>query len=427
MKTQRHTHPNFFRFLLRAFQILRRYGLSSKKMEAKLDQYVNILREHNIRPTFPITAEVLKRHSRVIEKYLNDGVEFAIHGFQHIDYSKLSEEEIFQHLGKSIDLFRQNNILFSGFRFPYLKFDKKCMDALSRFPIKWDSSHSVYWDVRGDLKAKNVKWQNYESMLNQYDYKNSSSHVSLPRIHGSLLEIPVSLPDDDLLERLGVKGNGLAKEIWGEILAQTYLRGELFALQLHPERIFLFGEALVSLIESSRQFSPRVWIARMSDIFKWWAEKKTFSVNLDEKGNGIYEVDAECSTQATILVKSNGFENGKFYNGFDIVKERRFSIKSKTRPIIGIPENSPSELREFLKNEGFIYEINENKGQYSVYLNNFRDFSEKDELKALEIINRGESPLIRFWRWPFGYKSAVTITGDIDALTSADFLLSFSG
>jgi hypothetical protein len=396
-------------------------------METKLDQYINILREHNIVPTFPITAEVLKRHPHIIEKYANDGVEFAIHGLQHIDYSNLSEEELFQHLGKSIDLFRQNNILFSGFRFPYLKFDKKCVDVLSRFPIKWDSSSSIYWDVMGDLKAEKMNLQNYESMLNQYDYKNSSNHISLPRDHGNLLEIPVSLPDDDLLERLGVKGNGLAEEIWGGILVQTYLRGELFALQLHPERILLLREALVSMIETSRQLSPGVWIATMGDIYKWWEEKKTFSVNLNEKGNGVYEVDAECSAQATLLLKSNGFENGKFYNGFDVVKEHRFSIKSKTRPVIGISEISPSELREFLRNEGFIFEPGNEKERYSVYLDRFKTFSEKDETEALRIIHNTNSPLIRFWRWPLGYKSALAITGDIDDLTSVDFFLRLFG
>ena len=302
---QFHTHPNFFQFLLRAFQILRRYGLSSKKMESKLDQYINILREYGIIPTFPITAEVLKRHPHIIEKYANDGVEFAIHGLQHIDYSNLSEEDLSEHLGKSIDLFKKNNITFSGFRFPYLKYDKKCMDALSKLPIKWDSSTSIYWDVMGDVKVKKMNLQNYESMLNQYDYKDSSNHISLPRDCGNLLEIPVSLPDDDLLERVGVKGNGLAEEIWGGILAQTYLRGELFALQLHPERIFLFREALVSTIETSRQLSPRVWIARMSDIFKWWEEKKDFSVKLNRKSDGEFEVDVKCSPRATVLVRSH--------------------------------------------------------------------------------------------------------------------------
>jgi hypothetical protein len=390
-------------------------------MESKLDQYINILREYGIIPTFPITAEVLKRHPHIIEKYANDGVEFAIHGLQHIDYSNLSEEDLSEHLGKSIDLFKKNNITFSGFRFPYLKYDKKCMDALSKLPIKWDSSTSIYWDVMGDVKVEKMNLQNYESMLNQYDYKNSSNHISLPRDHGNLLEIPVSLPDDDLLERVGVKGNGLPEEIWGRILVQTYLRGELFALQLHPERIFLFRKALVSMIEIPRQLSPGVWIATMGDIYKWWAEKKKFSVNLDTKGEGVYEVDAKCSAQATILMKSNGFENGKFYHGFDIVKERRFSIKGQRRPVIGIPIESSPELVEFLRNEGFIFEPGNEKEKYSVYLDRFKTFSGKDEKEALRIIHNTNSPLIRFWRWPSGYKSALTITGDIDALTSMDF------
>jgi len=421
------THQRFFDLILRFLKILNRYGLFRNRAIPRLEEYIRILRKYQIVPTLPIPAGVLDRHSHVIEKYSNDGIEFAIHGYQHTDYSMLSEEELLQHLGNSIALFEKNHVTFSGFKFPYLKFDKKCVDALSRFPIKWDSSHSIYWNVMSYLKVENLNRHNFESMLNQYDYKDSSNHVSLPRVYCNLLEIPVSLPDDDLLERLGVEGNGLAKEIWGGILAQTYLRGELFSLQLHPERIFLFREALVSTIEASRQLSPKVWIATMGDIYEWWDEKKKFSVNLNDKGNGEYEVEAKCSPKATVLAKLDGSENSKFYHGFDIVKEHRFSIKSERRPVIGIPETSPAELREFLKNEGFVYELSDNKEQYSLYLDNFREFSEKDELKALEFINKGDSPLIRFWRWPSGYKSALAIIGDIDALTSMDFFLRLFG
>jgi hypothetical protein len=181
------------------------------------------------------------------------------------------------------------------------------------------------------------------------------------------------------------------------------------------------------MIEISRQLSPGVWIATMGDIYKWWAEKKTFSVTLNEKVNGVYEVEAKCSAQATVLAKLNGFENGKFYHGFDIVKERRFSIKGQRRPVIGIPNESSPELVEFLRNEGFIFEPGNEKEKYSVYLDRFKTFSEKDETEALRIIHSTNSPLIRFWRWPGGYKSALAISGDIDALTSVDFFLRLFG
>jgi len=80
-------------------------------------------------------------------------------------------------------------------------------------------------------------------------------------------------------------------------------------------------------------------------------------------------------------------ENEQFYNDFRLIRERTFSVKSPKCPIIGIPKDSSPELLHFLKNEGFIFEISEQKEKYSLYLDNFRKFSEKDEMKALEIID----------------------------------------
>jgi peptidoglycan/xylan/chitin deacetylase (PgdA/CDA1 family) len=395
-------------------------------MEVKLDQYINILREHNISPTFPITAEILKRHPHIIEKYLNDGVEFAIHGFQHIDYSNLSEEELSEHLGKSVDLFKKNNITFSGFRFPYLKFNEKCMDALSRFPIKWDSSHSIYWDVVDNEELKGMNLRNYQNMLNQYNYRSSSNHISLPRYRGNLLEIPVSLPDDDLLERGGLENNGLLIDKWRRILEETHSRGELFTLQLHPERISVFKKALTSLIQRSRELDPKVWIPRLGDICKWWEEKRDFSVKLNKKSEGVFEVDVKCSPRATLLVRSHKAGNEDLLKGFSVVKGRKFVIKSPKYPIIGVPVGAPVELVNFLKNEGFIFELSENREQFSVYLNNVRDFSVQDEMRTLDVIRDDTAPLIRFWRWPAGYRSTLVVSGDIDGLSSLDFFVRLS-
>lgn len=422
MKTKFHTHHNYFGVLLRAIQILRRYGLSTKKMESKLNQYVNILQEYGTASTFPITATILDRHPRIAQNLSENGVELAVHGYQHTDYSQLSEKELTEHFRKSVELFRKHNLAFSGFRFPYLKFNEKCTDILCKFPIKWESSHSIYWDVIGDAQFEKMKRKNYQGMLSQYDYRSSYDCISLPRYRGNLLEIPVSLPDDDLLERGGIKDNDLVKEIWGEILRQTHSRGELFALQLHPERIGLYKEALISIIKDARRLLPGVWISGMADICKWWREKEDFSVKVVHKSEGEFEVQASCSPRATLLVKSDGFGNKSFYNGFNIIEERQFILKSQKRPVIGIPRDSSQALLRLLENEGFVFEACEDKENYSIYLNNGRNCLEMDEAKVLGIIGSKNCALIRFWRWPERHKSALTITGDIDALTSIDFV-----
>ena len=50
-----------------------------------------------------------------------------------------------------------------------------------------------------------------------------------------------------------------------------------------------------------------------------------------------------------------------------------------------------------------------------------RGFSEKEEMQILKTIHNNDTPLIRFWRWPDGCQSALSVTGDIDAITVVDF------
>ncbi len=421
------THRTFLDLITRLFKILNRYGLLPNKMEFKLGLYLDILKGHGVKHTFLVTAEILRRYPTLFRRLSKQGVEFAVHGYNHIDYTKLSDKEMRMRLEKAIKIFKEQEIQPDGYRFPYLKWDSRCLNSLGSCHLKWDSSHSILWEVVDSKNFEN-RWEPYQEMLNYYPYKNSLSNISLPRKYNHLLEIPLSLPDDDLLtDRLGIKDEKMLFQIWGKILKRTHIRGELFTLLLHPERISLCKETLKALLQATEASDPKIWVASLNEISEWWKEKESFLVKLSSNRSGLYEVDIKCSARGTILIRSNEHRNGEFYNGFSIVKEHRFSIKSKTRPIIGIPESSPSELREFLKNEGFIYEVNENKQQYSLYLDNFSRLSEEDEMKALEIIHNSNSPLIRFWRWPAGYKSALAITGDIDALTSVDFFLRLFG
>ena len=52
----------------------------------------------------------------------------------------------------------------------------------------------------------------------------------------------------------------------------------------------------------------------------------------------------------------------------------------------------------------------------------FANFKDGNELKVLRRIDRSHFPLIRFWRWPEGYRSALAITGEIDGITAGDFI-----
>ena len=92
------------------------------------------------------------------------------------------------------------------------------------------------YNVFKDIKFPQRNWRLYQNTLNDYDYKCPGNTISLPRFIGNTLEIPASLPDDDLLfDRLGIRDDNLLAQTRGKILKQTHSRGELFTLQIPKE------------------------------------------------------------------------------------------------------------------------------------------------------------------------------------------------
>ena len=89
----------------RAFNITNRYGLTPANMDQALHLFAQTLRRFDCGASFPITAIVLKRNSDVIAKYLDRNIEFAVHGYTHIDYSQLASEEQLIHLRRARETF----------------------------------------------------------------------------------------------------------------------------------------------------------------------------------------------------------------------------------------------------------------------------------------------------------------------------------
>lgn len=420
------THKSFFNLFLRILKILERYGLSCKKMESNMNIYVAILKKYGVVPTLPLTANVLGKHPVLIRQLADNGIEFAVHGYKHIDYSQLSAKDLSLHLKKAIEIFRMHNIQVSGWRFPYLKYNNNFSHTFKNNLFEWSSNQSILWDVDKQIKNLSQNSLEYQTMLDQYNSKHSGNYISLPRHLNGVLEIPVSLPDDDLLiDRLGISDEKVITKIWSEILEQTYSRGELFTLQLHPERISQCKAALEKLLKISKASEPKIWIASLDAICDWWKEKDNFTVRITDKNESGYKVEFNCSPRATLLVRSSDLKKEKFYNDYKVVNENTFWIKSQRRPVVGIPEDSPEQLSNFLKNEGIIFEKAANTENYSIYLKKIKNFSTEDEITILNEIHSTKLPLVRFWRWPGGCRSALSITGDIDALTSVDFFSRF--
>jgi len=415
-------HRNFYILLLRLIKILKHYGFRQKKFERVVKFYIDILRKYNIHATFPITADLLIKNDHMINCLLDDHIDFAVHGYNHIDYSQLSDTQQMAHFDKAVRLFKRSYIKFSGFRCPYLRYNADTLGVLNRLSFTWDSSQAIYWDVLNHYKFSQRSRHNFNKVLSQYDFKFATNCVSVPRIEQNLVEIPVSLPDDDLLvSRLKIRDTQLLRKILQDMLRLSYRRGELFTVLIHPERIRYYDGSIDHMLQKALNKKPKVWVTSMKQIAEWWQEKRRFTMDIQPLGNHKYQVKAKCLDRATLLLKKANQKYGCFFKGYEVIKERSFIIDSFRKPVVGISANSCSQLQDFLKNEGIPFERSFERHKYAVFVSEKDYRGEKDERKVLKKIDRSSMPLVRFWRWPDEYRSALALTGDIDAFTVFDF------
>jgi peptidoglycan/xylan/chitin deacetylase (PgdA/CDA1 family) len=411
--------------LLRIGSIMGRFGLTPKKFEKMLKRYSAVTRDLGCVPTFPVTAVILKRHPKVIRELVKQGIEFAVHGYVHTDYSVIPLSEQTAHFKKAIDIFRICQVPFAGFRAPFLRISSETPKALGQFEFTYDSSYAVHWNVVDKTYPKQ-SWRAYLRVLDFYQSRKAEDYLALPRFVNGIVEIPVSIPDDEaMVDRLGITDAREISKIWRVILQRTYDRGELFTLSLHPERISLCEAALVEVIREARELDPPVWVTTLSKITEWWNERAKFSLKINSQGNGRYGVQAECSEKATLLLRNCKVNApvSRWSNGYQSVSIRDFVLESPKRPVIGVSPNCSLGAVSFLNREGFVVEQSDQRDNYGVYFNNLAHFKETDEKWLTEELQQSNTPLIRYGRWPNRAKSALSITGDIDSMTLGDFAL----
>jgi peptidoglycan/xylan/chitin deacetylase (PgdA/CDA1 family) len=410
--------------LSRIIEILTHFGITSKKFEDMLDRYSSVTRALGCIPTFPLTAVTLKRHPKPIRELCQRGIEFAVHGYIHTDYSALPLQEQAKQLRKAINTFGSHHIPYTGFRAPFLRTNDQTPQVLARLGFAYDSSHVLYWNVVDKTELPDRAWREYDRLLRFYRCRKAEEYLALPRLTDGFVEVPVSIPDDEaIVERFGITVPQRIAKIWRDILNMTYQTGELFVLQLHPERISLCESALADVLKEAKRLDPPVWVVTLREIAEWWKERASFKVKISTQGSGKYRVLADCSDRATLLLKKCN-ANAPVANwslGYQEVKARDFILESPKSPVVGVGFDSSSSAVSFLSNEGFIVERSERRDDYGIYFSNLAQFDESDEKPLAQEIEQSGASLLRYWRWPDRAKSALCVTGDIDSMTLIDF------
>jgi len=177
-------------------------------------------------------------------------------------------------IAQAADVFRAHSIPFLGFRAPYLRWNHDLLDALAGAGLTYDSSQPILWPVVDRDALSPEQHQALDTLLAFDRPTPAETTPALPFWVDGLLELPVSFPDDEMLvERLRLQDAGVIAQYWIAAFAQCHARGEMFVLQLHPERFPLCAAALERLLAHVAALGPAVWRASLGDVATWWRQQ----------------------------------------------------------------------------------------------------------------------------------------------------------
>lgn len=395
-----------------------RYGWTPARLDRELSRLADLTERHGCRATLPITTVVLKRHAALIRAYQARGVEFAMHGYQHVDHSQLTEAEQAAQLEAARRAFEQAGVLLRGFRGPYLRYNAATLQVLRQIGLTYDASPAYAWDV-----LETPETPAYRRVKEFFHALPAERYPALPSMEAGLVRLPYSLPDDEsLVERLALTAAAPMRRLWLAILQRSYERGELFTVGLHPERTTLCLEALQAVLVEARALQPAVWLARLDEIADWWRRRAAATLTLTPTGDGAYRVTAAGPAGLTVLARRVEVQapTRAWADGFQRVDAGTFTVRAAERPCIGVTPRTSATLIDCLRQQGYATEIAAERERYSLHLDR-PAFALEDQRPLLEEIERARAPLVRLGRWPDGARSALAVTGDIDALTLWDY------
>jgi len=380
----------------RARSIAWRFGVSPRPMEARMAHFDALTAEFGVRPTWAVTAGVLQRNPAAVHRFLERGVELAVHGPAHDDLSLRSPAGQHAGIARAARAFREAKVPFSGFRAPYLRANASTEQDLGQLGFLYSSSSPVSADA-GSAPVR-------------------------PAERAGIVHLPVALPDDaELVERLRLPPAEQAAA-WRAVLDATWRRGELFTLRLNPERIYECEEALRALLADARGRRPAVWIATLDRIARWWRRRAATRLGVHELEPGRFRVVLDGDPMATLLVRNLAEGDCEPWFGADrVARSRDFEVRCGRIPTVGVSTRSPAAVLAFLAEEGFPAERSDDAARYGAWVDVPGDAV--DESAVLAALEAADGPMVRLGRWPAGARSALSVTGDIGCMTLQDFAL----
>lgn len=404
----------------RARRLLERYSISPQKSIKRIRDCVERLGQLNCKPTFFVPAIVGRRNPQFIRELAAAGCEIGIHGYQHVDMRTIPAGNARQQLMKAKEMFLRIGIRSNGFRCPYLSISDELIHELPLDQFDYSSNRAIFWPTTGKTQTKNNLL--YETINGFYNPEDAESTLCLPWRNEEILEIPVCVPDD-LLLRDGLHfSNEEVYEYFERTFEKIHSRGELFNIMFHPELATWLGEPFRRLLEKAQNLPNEVWITQLHEVSKWWKEKEKFWISL-EKQDGLFQIQFHCSPRATLLIRGypKNFNFLPWDKKYLVLKLEPSPFVFEKLPLIGLEPDLPEWVQPALTRLGFITVVGDFVGDCSIIIDKNLVKHLKNPVELVDAIEKEEVFIIRYWPWPDGHRSAMCLTGDLDALSLLDY------
>lgn len=406
----------------RGKSLLNRYGLGPEKAMKRIDSVMAIFSSFSCSPTFPVPGRIVERHSKFIHSLQERGAEISVHGYNHVDLKAMSPEKGSQQLQRATLVFKRHGLETHGFRAPYLSSSDSLLKAIPDNIFRYSSNKSVRWKVFShDNGDQHINL--FNKIEKFYTPEEAHSIRCLPFFQSNLVEIPVSVPDDlQLKDGLGCTSGDLSG-IWVDLLQRTYEHGEIFNLMFHPELASFCEKPFFDLLTATKSYTPGVWVARLGDIAEWWWKKSTLRISISKDGGKNIKIELPDVSQSTWLARGLDLpDSTRWDSRYNRLNSEQYQMPDRPIPFIGIDKSVPVDLIMKLSNQGYILDLTETAASCSLYLDGDMLKNYPDEAAIVDAIENSPKPLIRLWPWPKGYRSALCITGDLDALSLMDYI-----
>jgi hypothetical protein len=405
----------------RAIALLGRYGLTSSAAMQRIESCAATLADYGCPPTLPTPGRVVQRYPGFLRRLQNMGAEIAVHGYDHVELAAYPPAEARQQLLRAVEVFGRQGIEVFGFRCPYLSWSEELIAELPKGMFGYSSNVAIRWDVTPATGARDTAVGS-EVLHRLYKPASALDTVCVPWTRPNLVEIPVCVPDDlELHDSLQLGPEGIA-QAWIQILHQTFQRGELFDLLFHPELAERHREPFIAVLQEAKSLHPSVWMATLREISDWWQEKSSFDVATSHTPTGLH-ISFNCSERATVLVRGlDGCHSEDAWDGaYYRLRTRALRVPAEPRPFVGLSEHVPERTVSFLREQGYILDTGNTAKTCVTYIDAAILARVPNLVELVNHIEASSGPLVRYWRWPNGTKSAMCISGDLDAITLLDY------